>query len=278
MEIVVLVEKEGTMKYLLLVVIIFSLIFLVACRPSVPASPIADNSTSEPFTPTAYIIVSTPGRAPSATYTPPLATFTQAFITQTATPTPVKWVRYERTNDNFAVSLPIFWQPTDPNSQILDKYQQIFRQQIQELQKIFSSQKVEEFASSGIIFHAADIGRLKNPAQPTGMLYVIKINIGLPLPLEAFIQANINRLGALLEAGSKVSVQHLNLANRQATELKFRLTVKDAQGEVIIRDVTQYILMDSEVIYLLTMHCPPEKTELYQAEFEEIGKTFEILD
>ena len=163
------------------------------------------------------------------------------------------------------------------NPQILDKYQQIFRKQIQELQEIFSSQNVKELSSSGIKFHAADTGRLENPTQPTGMLYVIKLNFGLPLPLETFIQVNLKRLGALLEAGSEVTVQRIYLGNRQATELKFKLTVKDTEGEAITRDVTQYILMDNEVIYLLTMHCPPEKTGLYQTEFEEIGRSFEIL-
>jgi len=143
---------------------------------------------------------------------------------------------------------------------------------------VFTPEKVQEVISAGIKFFGIDYRPQPSPDLIPGKVYVVKADIGIAIPVDMYINTALKTIQQVITPQTTIAYQTVNLANTQATEYKYEMKVSTPDGATLVRQVVQYVVVDGSTVYVISMHCPAETAPMYLPEFEQIAKTFELIE
>lgn len=225
---------------------------------------------------------STPTSAPTST-----PTFTPA---PTSTPTPEEtvdvitstletgWTLYQMVDEGFEIALPPEWQTISLNPETMQNALAIVGEQNPAFKDMFSSEMLLSLAASGVKLYGMNL-------QPDAMAYdlppsinVIKIDLGMALPLDTYIPATLKQLETIADPEVPITHRRVTLSGIEAEEFKYGMAMTNLVGKPIKGKVVQYLLFDGTTQYAITLASPNELAEDYASIFEQIVQSFQILD
>ena len=234
-------------------------------------------STTTPTNTSAPISTATPTNTPTPTPAPK--------PTDTATPEPAEvitstletgWVLYKVQKEGFAIALPPEWLRVNLDAEAFEDSLAIIGEQNPGLGQLLTSETLRSLAAGGIKFYGLDTSpESLIPGFPT-TVNVLKLNLGLALPLDTIVAVNLGQIEAIADPDVPLTNRRVSLSNVEAEEIKYGTEIAMPTGDSILLMITQYLVVDGSIMYVVTLGTPLELTDDYSTTFEEIGKSFRL--
>jgi hypothetical protein len=248
-------------------------------------TPVPPTDTPIPPTETAVPPTNTPV-PPTNTPVPP--TDTPLPPTETAVSTPDNafieipqengWIRYELPQDGIAISMPDTWTPLTLDPELIGAAIGEVGTQNPSLESFFTSDLVQNLAAIGIKFYGLDADVTAITQSTPTSLNVLVQDIGISLPFDSFVELNLNQLPLLYGEDVEISEERITIDGLEASRISYEATLANAFGQLDTVRFEQYLLLDGEIAYILTMASVSDIAGQYETLFPEIASTFDILD
>ena len=106
---------------------------------------------------------------------------------------------------------------------------------------------------------------------------VIKIELPFDLSLDDYIFINLKQIETMVGPDTPIAHQRVTLGNVDAEELEYEMTMTGVAGDVTGK-ITQYLILDGQTAYVVTIVCLSEFAADYAPTFKDIGTSFRLLD
>jgi hypothetical protein len=293
--------KDLAMKQLMSTLMI--LVFVtVACGPAEPtadvegtvaaaleatqlaaptATPIPVPTDTDTPTPTA-----TPTAVPTETPTPAPSDTPPPSPTATELPEPASgiitttlesgWVAYELADVGISLALPPEWIALDLAAGDLDQMWGAVAELNPNLTSLMSSEVVRSLIAAGMVLYAIDTSPDSLMSGGITNLNLLVTQLPIDIPLDSYTALNIGQLESLFPDLDLTS-ERVELGGREADKLNYTAEMSSLTGAASMQ-FTQYLTLDANTAYVLTLTTPAELAEGYETVFEEIAASFEFLD
>ncbi len=187
------------------------------------------------------------------------------------------WIRYELPDENFALALPPTWIQVNLDTNQVQTNLEIAGEQNSKLKSMFSSQTLRQLIAAGIKLYALDSSPQSFSKGIPVSANVIKLNMGVALPLDSVVAASLNQVKNLAVASTPITPHRVKLSTTDAEVLSYATSVTTQTGDAIPATITQYIMVQGPYQYVLTLFVPSEFFKTYAPDFDKIGTSFELL-
>lgn len=264
--------------------ILFSLI-VSGCAskptPDVEATVAAGIAATNAAQPTATPLPSaTPTSRPKPTKTPE--------PTSTSTPEPETsiidstldsgWTLYEVQDEGFAIALPPTWQQINLDPDTFRDNIAAYAELNPELTGMFSIEMLANLIASGMKFYALNPSTAALLLGSPATMNILKIDLGMEIPWDPYVQANVEQLEVISDPKYPLEHQEATLADTRAEEFKYVTGIASLAREPVLMRMVQYLLLDGNNAYVISLSCPYELSAEFMPEMEEIGYSFRLLD
>jgi hypothetical protein len=260
--------------------------------PDLEATVFAAFAATQAAQPTA-----TPIPEPTATPIPTWTSTPTATVTNTPTPTPPAdspasrepvtvvtstlengWILYEVPAEGFAIALPLEWLYLELSPDGLADALSVVGELNPEVGSLLSSDMIRSLAASGIKFYAMDLSldALEHGAPPS--VNVLKLDIGMVLPLDSLVELALPQLRELAIPGTSVTHQLVSLSNVDAEEIRYTAQLTGVTGQSQSAHLVQYLVLDGSINYTITLAGPSELADDHAPVFKQIAQSFRLLD
>jgi len=263
---------------------------LAATQTAQPTSTITSTATSTRTRTPAPRPTSTPRPTRTPTWTPkptrpptptpaPTATVAQVGAASVVTSTLKNgWILYQVESEGFAMALPPEWIQISLDPQAFDAALKVVGEQNPEFKQFFSSETMRSLLASGLKFYAFDLDPKALTLGLPPSTNVIKLELPFSVPLDSYVAINLKQIESIADPSVPVVHQRVDLFNVEAEEFKYKMTMAGAVGKTVSSQVVQYLLVDGQIAYVITLVCPAGLADSYVNTFTQVGKSFRLLD
>jgi hypothetical protein len=188
------------------------------------------------------------------------------------------WMLYELTDEGFAIALPPDWEYLNLSPDGLEDSLGAVNELNPEFNQVFSSDFFVSLVANGLKFYGIDItSDLANYGLPSSV-NVLKLDIGIAMPMETYISLNLRQLETIANEDAPLTNQRVQLGDIEAEEIKYQADIADALGQTNTVALTQYLMLNDTFAYVITLSSPVDLAESYEAMFEEISQSFYFIE
>jgi hypothetical protein len=289
-------RKDLAMKQLTLTLMLLTLL-VAACGPAEPTADVertvaaaleATQSAAPSATPTPVPTntdtpapTPTPTAAPSETPTPAPSDTPPPSPTATEEPEPASgiittpmedgWVRYELPDVGVFLSLPPEWTALDLAAGDLDQLWEAVGELNPSLTNLMSSEVVRSLIAAGMVLYAIDTSPESLMSGGITNLNLLVTELPIDMPLDSYTALNIGQLESLFP-DLELTSERVELGGREADKLIYTAEMGGLTGAASMQ-FTQYLTMDANTAYILTLTTPAELAEGYEPVFERIAES-----
>lgn len=293
------------------VLLLSALLTFLACGCAIVSTPnteatvaaaLAATQTAQPtstMTPTATNTPTlTPTRKPTSTPRPTRTPTWTPMPTKPPTPTPAPtatvarvgaasvvtstlkdgWILYRVESEGFAMALPPEWTQISLDPQALDAALKVVGEQNPEFKQFFSSETMRSLLASGLKFYAFNLDAEALALGLPPSANVIKLELPFSVPLDSYVAINLKQIESIADPSVPVAHQRVDLFNVEAEEFKYKMTMAGAMGKTVSSQIVQYLLVDGQIAYVITLVSPISLADTYVDTFTQVGKSFRLLD
>lgn len=272
--------------------VLLLILFVCACGPSQAEldATATQAAKDQHGTQTAQAPTATPTHTntptPTNTATPTATQTPTASPTSTPTPLPGMvisdlengWRLYESNADGFAIALPPEWLHIDLNPEAFSDALAISGEVNPDLDALFTSETLRNLVISGIKFYALDPSiEAINLGLPTS-INILSIDLGIELPLDTLMAINLQEIANLADPDYPLIAERTKISNLEAEEITYSAEMMGLGGTMVPILFKQFVMIDGSVQYIITFGAPLELEGKYLEIFDEIGKSFKLLD
>jgi hypothetical protein len=248
--------------------------------PTVTNTPTATNTPTPTLTPTP---THTPTAIPTPTHTPkptdkPTETphpTSAAVITSTLEN---EWILYELPEEEFAIALPPEWLQITMDPEAFENALTIAGEQNPAIGKMLSSETLRALAASGIKFYGLDISPDSYEFGFPTSVNVIKMDLGVKIPLETYIAINVQQIEAIAVPGTPIQHQPSKLSDLDAEVITYEIEQIGITGNPVKVTLIQYVALDGRIAYIITLGATTQSIDSYAPTFDEIAQSFRLSE
>jgi len=242
---------------------------LTAAAPTATATPLPPTATPRPS--------ATP--KPSAT-AEPLATAqpTAVVVAEESLELEEGWEVYEIPTLQASIALPEQWVGIPIDEDMQEYIKELMGTSLEndpELEAYLNEQlgQLEDF---GIRFWAFDLETATEESVTN--LNISMQTLPLPMPLDTLLEINSSELEKLPNVIEVVSAEQVMLSLGEAGELRTQLATMDENGDEILVESLQYVLVRGRDTYWLTFACRADLYDEAFPAFQSIANTFRWME
>jgi hypothetical protein len=252
------------------------------------AQPTATSTTTSTATPTA---TSTPTATATGTATSTATVTATPSPTSTPTETPAPeaapmitstldsgWVLYTLAEAGFEIGLPPTWQTLVLSAEALETLLEIVGERYSEMGSMLSSEMVQSLIASGVKLYGFDLSPEALTQGAPVSINVIQTELPLKMPFDSYVSISLAQIKALAGPDAEVEHHRLTLSDHKAEEIMYQYKMMDFAGQDIAAAIVQYLLLDDNTAYVISMIAPWALEETYVPTFQEIAQTFRLLE
>jgi hypothetical protein len=189
------------------------------------------------------------------------------------------WTHYEAPAEGFGIALPPNWEQFDLDPDVLQASIEALAENNPAWADVLEEQARYLKASGTLKFLAFDFstGVVDSP-YPSYVEVIRQPVIISKLLLSPYVQNLVKNIERVPTAMKPVSWRRITLPAGDAAEIRFGLQFAGPAGEAITLSVVEYLIPTSQELYTISFSAPMDLAERYDALFEEIAETFELLN
>jgi hypothetical protein len=239
-------------------------------------APTATNTPTDTPIPTlTATVTATPTLSPTV---PPSATPTVepgSYITSTLEN---GWIYYESQIDGFALELPPEWIPINLNPNALENSLAISAERNPAIGKLLNSKTLISLGAAGMKFYALELSQETIILGLPASLNFLAVDLGFEMPLNVLTPLTIGQLENLADPDYPITDEPISLSNTEAVKITYATEIAGINGDEVSALIIQYIMVDGTLQYVLSFGAPRELADSYSVIFEEIAKSFTLID
>jgi hypothetical protein len=187
------------------------------------------------------------------------------------------WILYEVTTESFAIALPPTWEQLDLSAAGMEDTLAVMGERNPEFGQFFSSQYLRGLLAAGIKFYGLDMSEESFANGFPTSVNVIKLDLGLDMPLDLFVNVNLQQVESLANPDYPVTHERIQIGDMEAEEFSYQAQITDPLGDSIDMWLNQYLLLDGPVAYVITLGGVPETEQTQAQTFHDIAQSFRLL-
>ena len=187
-------------------------------------------------------------------------------------------VLYEVVADQFSIELPGEWRSADFSDLQVEEIFDGIADQNEELSDLFSSDYFQNLAAAGVKFYAVNVANTELLTLSPPVINVIVQELPFAFTLTDYIDLNVTQLNQYFDLTSEIEQRDLMLGDVEATMLQYSANLTDPLGRPLELTNTQYLLLQDETAYVVTLAVPRDTKPEALAEFMQSAETFRLLE
>lgn len=253
-------------------VCLLSAVILAGCGPSEDEL----NATATQIA--ADVFTTQTAKAPTPTETPTPNPTLEPLTVITAT-LESGWILYKAQADGFAIALPPEWISIDLNPETFEDTFAVMGELHPEFGGgLFTSETFRSLMAGGIKFYGLDTSQEAIILGSPATVNIVRIDLGFELPLDTLVALSLEQLESLANPDIPITNQRVTLSDVEAEEFTLVSELPGLGGDPVPVMITQYLLVDGSVQYVVTLGVPIELVDSYSSIFEDIGESFQLID
>lgn len=290
------------MKYAYPLLILIATLFVSACGPAVDvdATVAAALSATQTAEPTDTPVPPTDTPVPTDTPTPMPTDTPTAVPTDTPTPVPTNTpeptptetavsgiiqtaiddsnILYEVPLETFSIILPEDWEIIDLTVDDLSDALEAVGEQNEGLEDIFSNDYFQNLVAAGIKFYALNTNIDSLTSVNPASINIIRQELPIPFTLEEYTDLNVAQLEQFFDLTSEIKVDSIMLGDMESSRISYTVDLVNPFGQLINGLNTQYLLIDGDIAYVVTLSMTEDLADDYLEEFRTAVETFEVTE
>ena len=235
-----------------------------------PAATLTPTDTPTPTNTAAPTDTRTPTSTPSPTLTP--------LPGMVITPLDNGWNLYESNAEGFSIALPPEWLHIDLNPDTISNTLALNVELNPQINELVSSEAIE-LAANGIKFYGIDSSVEAIDLGIPSSINILSIDLGVEIPLALVVVGHIEQLeNRIADPGYPVAHQRLSITDLEAEQFVYARELMGYRGNLVKGLLHQYFLVDGSTHHIITLRAPLELRDFYSDTFDEIGKSFKLLN
>lgn len=105
---------------------------------------------------------------------------------------------------------------------------------------------------------------------------VMQNDIGIKIPLDTYIALSLKQLEALAVPDTPIQHEAVILSDRDAEMITYEIDQVGLSGAPLRVTITQYVMLDDTVAYIITMGTASTSADSYAPTFEQIAQSFQL--
>jgi predicted secreted protein len=187
------------------------------------------------------------------------------------------WTYYQALAEGFAIALPPEWLQIGLSPADLESVA-IVVDENPELREMLTSETLRNLVAGGLVFYALDASPESLDGGIPATVNVLKVDLGLEVPLDFYISVNLAQVEQIADPDVPIIHERVSLTNLEAEEIKYAAEYVSAAGDPVPVMLTQYLALEGDTAYIITLATPTELADGYSPVFEYIGRSFQLLE
>jgi hypothetical protein len=209
--------------------------------------------------------------------------------TPTLTPTPVlptatlepaippDWETHELPEQHFSIAIPPGWTKLDLDADTMESILDSAVGDNPELAQLINSQ-ARSLVATGIKFYALDLSPEALAAGFPSNVNVFRQEMGVEVSPDFLAQTTVGYLKNLEAVQGDIATRRIDLPAGEAAQLQYRMRTTLPAGDEIDMMLAQYIVVDGEVAYIISLGGRAQDAEKNTPIFDQIARSVRILD
>ena len=144
------------------------------------------------------------------------------------------------------------------------------------VKRMFTSETLRQLIASGIKFYGIDLSPETFESDFMNNVNVMQNDIGIKIPLDTYIALSLKQLEALAVPDTPIQHEAVKLSDRDAEMITYEIDQVGLSGAPLRVTITQYVMLDDTIAYIITMGTASTSADSYAPTFEQIAQSFQL--
>jgi hypothetical protein len=188
------------------------------------------------------------------------------------------WVLYQLPKEGFSIALPPGWLPVDVSAEGLVEVLDVLWERNPQLGGVLGGQATNEMVAQGIVFYALDSSPAALELGTPASVNVVKVDIGITLPLDVVVPLTLGPLEELALPGVSITNERIDLEGLEAEMIKYAGELSTTEGDALPVSFTMLLVPVGGTLYVISVSAPADLEEDTEDLLQQIGLGFRLLE